>query len=77
MAPDFASSFIWELNQNSDDQLFYIRTLFDGTAVSFCPDGKEIGPDKYCLFDDFVNHANQYLILAQEDYDPTCGSRDF
>ena len=77
MAPDFASTFIWELNKNSDDNLFYIRTLFDGRAVSFCPDGKEVVGEKYCPFDDFVAHANQYLILPQEDYDSTCGSFEF
>lgn len=77
MAPDFASSFIWELNQNTDDNGYYIRTLFDGTAVSFCPDGKEVGADKFCPFEDFVSYTNQHLILNNEDYDPTCGSLEF
>ena len=41
--PTFASLFVWELNQRTSDQKYFVRILFNGKEVLFCEKHETIG----------------------------------
>ena len=72
-APGFASSFLWELSYNLNDQKYYVRSLFNGRAVDFCTTTTFEG-EHYCEFGEFQKIAESTLLLKNLIYNQTCGS---
>ena len=58
--PEFAASFMWELNKNSADGQYYVRVLYNGQPVHFCQNNQD---GYYCKFSDFQTEVKSRLIL--------------
>ena len=58
--PNFASSFIWELNQRDTDKKYFVRVLFNGKPVKFCFENQD---DHYCEFSLFKDEIGKRMYL--------------
>lgn len=72
-APGFASSMLWELSYNLNDQKYYVRSIFNGKPVDFCTTSTFEG-QHYCEFGEFQKMADSWLLLKNGIYNQTCGS---
>lgn len=69
--PDFASSFIWELNTRDSDGQHFVRVLFNGEPVTFCKDADNVDTF-YCPVAAFKTRANDLLYL--KNFNHVCGN---
>lgn len=67
--PEFASSFLYELNKKNDQ--YFVRMLYNGKPVKICSKNQD---DFYCTFDDFKAVLQEKLYYNDNDRVEFCGN---
>ena len=70
--PPFASNYLWELNQKKGTNEYYVRVIYNGEVLNFCPEGSKTAPGGFCLYKDFKKQMTQINILSTADWNKVC-----
>ena len=70
ITPGFASSLIWELNQDVDSGKWYVRIIVDGNPKKFECKGMIKG--NYCPYDQWKDLTNTLKVDSQEEFEKYC-----
>jgi hypothetical protein len=70
-APDFASSFLYELNQKTGTTDFYVRVLLNGKPLAICDQNEQ---EFYCKFDLFKKTFSDKLFFDPDSFTSYCGN---
>lgn len=68
--PEFASSFLYELNKDPSGQ-FYVKVLLNGTPLIICDENSDV---YYCKYDKFKETFQKKLFFNQGSFEDYCGN---
>ena len=69
--PEFASSFIYELNQKTGTQDYYVRMLLNGKPMTICNENEQ---QYYCKYDLFKKTFGDRLFFDPDSFVSYCGN---
>jgi len=70
-SPEFASSFLYELNQKTGTQDYYVRTLLSGKPIVICDQNEQ---QYYCKYDLFKKTLSEKLFFDPDEFTSYCGN---